>query len=109
MMNGQRLIHNKELQNKYTPKNIFVFYKNDMSSFSKEDAAMFAPLGVITVENHNDQSAVQQTQLKANPVKPPTNETRDQRKQTEEQRIASLRIEEDLIDLSTLSSSSTLK
>lgn len=51
---------------------------------------------------------MQQTQLKTNPVKATINETRDQRKQIEEQRIASLRIEEDLIDLSTLSSSSTI-
>ena len=69
---------------------------------------MFAPLGVIANENNNEQSTVQQTQLKTNPVKPTINETRDQRKQIEEQRIASLRIEEDLIDLSTLSSSSTI-
>ena len=69
---------------------------------------MFAPLGVIANENNNEQSTVQQTQLKTNPVKATINETRDQRKQIEEQRIASLRIEEDLIDLSTLSSSSTI-
>ena len=79
-----------------------------MSSFSKEDVAMFAPLGVIANENNNEQSTVQQTQLKPNPVKATINETRDQRKQIEAQRIASLRTEEDLIDLSTLSSSSTI-
>ena len=35
-------------------KTSFDFHKNEMSSFSKEDVAMFAPLGVIAIENNNE-------------------------------------------------------